>query len=98
MTVTHEELLKSFVEKHSTQGRTFMVSTSPLREDGSYIKTYTFSDGAQFVEVNRPVYEDVYAVTMIKGVRVSLHDTVKLLETECWSTDQSKSIKFYERW
>lgn len=95
MAMTYTELLKTFIKKHSGA---YMLTTSSLREDGSYIKTYTFGDGAQFVEVNRPVFEDVQVETTVKGIKIILKDTVKLLETECWSTDESKSIKFYERW
>ena len=29
---------------------------------------------------------------------VKIKQEVKLMETEAWNTDDSKSVKFYERW
>lgn len=94
--MTHTEYINSFIKAH--KGHDWHVETSPLREDGGYIKTYAFDDGATLTEVNRPVWIPIKAKATVKGIDVVLQDQVKLLETECWNTDDANSVKFYERW
>ena len=86
---------RAFIKKHSKADWT--VETSGMDEYGKYIKTYTFTDGAQLIEVNRPVYEKAEAEVEVKGIKVKISETVKLFETEAWSTDNPNSVKFYER-
>ena len=94
--MTLHEYKNNFIKTHAKAD--WHVETSPLREDGSYVKTYIFDDGATLTEVNRPVYESVDVKTTVKGIPVIVHDEVKLLETECWNTDDATAVKFYERW
>lgn len=85
-----------FIMKHGKSE--WKVHTSPLRQDGSYCKTYAFGDGAVMTEINRPVYEEVSAEATVRGIKVTITETVKLMETEIWHTDDAKSVKSYERW
>lgn len=89
--------INAFVMKHGRKGD-WSVITSPMQQDGTYIKNYIFDDGAQLTEVNRPVYETVKVEVEVKGIKVPTEVQVKLLETECWNTDNANSVKFYERW
>lgn len=89
--------INAFVMKHGRKGD-WSVTTSPMKADGTYIKTYIFEDGAQMTEVNRPVYEEVEVEVEVKGIKIPVKTSVKLLETECWNTDDATSVKFYERW
>lgn len=93
---TYLDYKRAFIQKHSKADWT--VDTSSIDEYGKYCKTYTFTDGAQLIEVNRPVYETVEIETEVKGVKVTLKEVVKLFETEAWNTDNANSVKFYERY
>lgn len=95
--MTFYEYKSKFIQKHSAKAD-WHVETSPMREDGSYIKTYIFTDGATLYELNRPIEELVEVETEVRGIKIVVKDWVKLMETECWSTDDAKSVKFYERW
>ena len=95
--MTHTSYINSFIQKHNKQ-HDWRVVTSPMRADGGYIKTYAFDDGSTLTEVNRPIEEPVSVETEVKGVKVLVKTWVKLLEIECWNTDDAKSVKFYERW
>lgn len=87
-----------FIEKHCKHGKVdWHCETSPMDENGQYVKQYIFADGACMTEINRPVYETVNVEVEVKGVKIKTQIDVKLLETECWHTDDAKSIKFYER-
>ena len=94
--MTYLDYKREFIQKHSKADWT--TETSPMDADGKYVKYYNFSDGAQLIEVNRPVWEHVRVFTEVRGVDVVLEDDVKLMETEAWNTDDSRSVKFYERW
>lgn len=87
---------RAFIQKHSKAD--WSVKTSPMKQDGTYVKTYVFSDGAVMTEVNRPVWETVEVEVEVKGVPVTIKQDVKLFETEAWNTDNSMSVKFYERY
>lgn len=89
------EYKRAFIQKHSKADWT--VDTSAMDADGKYCKTYTFTDGAQLIEINRPVWETVEAEVEVKGIKVTIKDTVKLFETEAWNTDNANSVKFYEK-
>lgn len=94
--MTYLDYKRAFIQKHSKADWT--VHTSSMDEYGQYTKTYIFSDGATLIEVNRPVWEEVEAEVEVRGVKVTLKDHVKLFETEAWNTDDSNSVKFYEKW
>lgn len=83
--MTFLEYKSAFIRKHSKADWT--VDTSAMDADGKYCKTYTFTDGAQLIEVNRPVWRKVEAEVEIEGVKVVISDHVKLFETEAWNTD-----------
>ena len=72
------------------------VETSPMDEYGKYVKTYSFSDGFQLIEVNEPTYETVELHYEVRGVKFSEHKTVKLFRTEIWTTESSSEV-FYEK-
>ena len=91
---TYLDYKRAFVQKHSKADWT--TDTSAMDSEGKYVKYYNFSDGAQLIEVNRPVWETVEAETEVKGVKVTIKQEVKLLETEAWNTDNATSVKFYE--
>jgi len=94
--MTYIEYKHAFIKKHSKADWT--VHTSPMDEYGQYTKVYVFTDGAQLIEVNRPVWETAEAEVEVKGIKVKLREDVKLFETEAWNTDDATSVKFYERW
>lgn len=94
--MTYIEYKQAFIKKHSKAEWT--VNTSGMDADGKYYKTYTFTDGAQMFEVNRPVWETVEAEVEVKGIKVKISDKVKMLETEAWNTDDAHSVRFYEKW
>ena len=93
---TYLDYKRAFIEKHKKADWT--VETSPMKADGTYYKTYTFSDGAQLIEVNRPVWETAEAEVEVKGIKVKISEKVKLFETEAWNTDNAVSVRFYEKW
>ena len=94
--MTFLDYKRAFINNHSKADWT--VDTSAIDADGKYCKTYTFTDGAQLIEVNRPVWEMVEVETEVKGVKVIIKEWVKLFETEAWNTDNATSVKFYEKW
>ena len=85
-----------FIKRHNDSD--WSVHTSPMDDYGQYVKNYIFTDGATLTEVNRPVYEMVEVEVEVKGGKVKIKQEVKVMETEVWNTDDSKSVKFYERW
>lgn len=94
--MTNLDYKRAFIQKHHKSD--WHVNTSDMDEYGRYIKTYLFDDGAQLIEVNRPVNETVDVEVEVKGVKVTTKLTVRLMESECWNTDDSKSVFFYEKW
>lgn len=92
--MTYSEYKKNFIEKHKKADWT--TETSPMRQDGTYVKTYVFSDGAVMTEVNRPVWRTAEAEVEVEGIKVTIRKDVKLFETEAWNTDNATSVKFYE--
>ena len=93
--MTRVEYINDFIRKH---GCNWEVHTSPLREDGYYIKTYIFDDFTSLYELNRPIFETISVEVEVKGIKIPVETRVKLLESECWNTDDATSVKFYERW
>jgi len=74
--------------------------TSPMDQYGIYRKHYFSTDPdscACWFEVMEPVYETVEAEVEVRGVKVTLRDTVKFLRTEFWSTADPVSKYHYER-
>ena len=94
--MTEHEYKQAFIKKHSKAD--WRVETSSLDQYGGYVKTYIFTDGAVLTQVNRPVWETARVFTEVKGVDVVLEKDVKLMETECWNTDDATSVKWYEKW
>lgn len=81
---------QEFFQKHNSE---FQSSTSPMDEYGRYSKTYVFEDGATWYESMYPTYEK--GIAEIKGVKVEVE--VKLFATEYWSTDNSSSKVYYNK-
>lgn len=86
---TFNAVKRDFLHRHDD----WSVETSPMDEYGSYSKVYVCTDGAQWTEVMRPVWEK--ATVEVKGVKVDVD--VKLFETEAFNTDGATSIYYYER-
>lgn len=95
--MTNIEYKNAFIKKHGSKGD-WRVDTSPMYEDGKYVKVYIFDDGAQLIEINRPVDEVVDVEVEVKGIKITTKLTVRLMESECWNTDDSESVFFYEKW
>ena len=72
------------------------VDTSSMDEYGRYVKTYTFTDGFQLIEVNEPSYEKVAIDYEVRGVKFHEVKEVKLFRTEIWTTESASEI-FYEK-
>lgn len=77
-------LKESFFRRHGE----WSVSTSPLME-GSYVKTYSFKDGAVWYEQMRQVTKTAIA----KGIEVK----IPMMEIEFWSNEMP-SMYLYEPW
>ena len=80
-----------FFSKHN---KCWHVDTSPMTEDGVYMKTYVLEDDSCWYERMSP-YTETTKVT-IHGVEVEVE--VKLQKVEYWSTDISKSRCYFEKW
>lgn len=92
--MTYLDYKRNFIKKHSKADWT--TETSSMDEDGKYVKYYNFTDGAQLIEVNRPVWETVEVEAEVKGIKIMIKQEIKLFETEAWNTDDATSYKFYE--
>jgi hypothetical protein len=84
----------AFLKRHED----WKVDTSPLDKDGNYTKQYICEDGAVFTEHMHPIYEDVEAEVEVKGIKLTLKDSVKLMQVEYYRTDYAKSRYYYEKW
>lgn len=88
------EYLKTWVGRHESAD--WSVETTDMDPDGMYMKYYTFSDGFQIIEVNRPVWRKAEAVVTVEGIPVKIQKDVKLFQTEIWNNEDAKSEYFYE--
>lgn len=96
-TVSYETYMadkKAFLRRHDD----WKVETSSMDEYGRYYKTYTGADGAIFTEEMYPCWETAEAEVELHGVKVTLSESVKFMRTEYYSTDNSNSNYYYERW
>jgi hypothetical protein len=73
------------------------VYTSPMDEYGRYYKQYVGPKGTWY-EAMEPVEEEVEAEVVVHGIAVKIRQTVKFLRTEFWSTKDSRSKFYYEKW
>lgn len=92
MTVTYKEYTedkRNFFEKHDYD---FTCDTSNMDEYGRYCKTYSFADGAQWIEDMCPTTEVVETEVCKAKVKI----TVKMFRTEYYSTE-SGSKYYYEK-
>lgn len=85
---------ESFLKKHPD----WTVDTSSMDEYGRYRKCYVTTDGALFVEEMCPVWETAEAEAELHGVKVTVKNDIKMMRTEYYSTDDSKSRYYYEKW
>ena len=83
------DIKQNFIKKHNYD---FVLDTSPMNSSGGYHKVYMFRDGAAWYESMNPVFQDVEIE--VKGVKLTV--TVKLLETEFW-TSEFGSKYYYEK-
>ena len=80
----------NFFKKHDYN---FECDTSPMDKYGRYHKEYVFEDGAVWYEAMSP---DCIAYEVeVKMVKIC--ETVKMLRTEFWSSDNASSKYYYER-
>lgn len=94
--MTYIEYKNEFLRKHSDAE--YNKHTSPMDDHGAYCSTYIFTDGAILSETNRTIEELAEAEVEVKGVKVQLCQTVRLMETLVWDTDTKEFRYFYERW
>lgn len=90
----YHEIKDRFFSKHHHD---FTIDTGAMDRDGKYNKTYSFRDGAQWIDVYRPVWRTIEITTEIERVPITVKQDVKLFETESWNTDDPKSIYYYEK-
>lgn len=94
MTVTYEEYeieRINFIKKNSEHE--WEVKMSPMDEYGRYSKTYIFDNGAQWFETCGPVTE----IAQFEHRGMTFEAEVKMFRVEFFSTDDSKSKYYYER-
>lgn len=97
MTVSYETYRadkEAFLKKHPD----WTVDTSSMDEYGRYSKQYMSTDGAIFTEEMYPCWETAEAKVELHGVIVTLKDDIKFMRIEYYSTDDSQSRYYYERW
>ncbi len=83
-----------FFNKHnSNYDSDYTCNTSPMTDDGVYIKTYCFTDGANWYERMSPAYETV----TVKVHGVQFETQVKLQKIEYWSSEMGSRF-YYEKW
>lgn len=75
----------------------FECETSPMIDD-VYHKTYYFDDGAIWYERMAPTWRTASATVTVEGIAVKIEKDIKLFECEYFSSDYSKSGKYYEKW
>ncbi len=92
--MTLNEYKNAFIRRHSKSDWT--VKTGGLDENGKYVKTYVFEDGAELTEVSDYVYEEHISEICTHGVTARFLNVVHLFRVECWNTDDSRSVFFYE--
>ena len=90
----YHEIKDRFFSKHKHD---FTIDTGAMDRDGKYNKVYSFRDGAQWIDVYRPVWRTIEITTEIERVPITVKQDVKLFETESWNTDDPKSIYYYEK-
>lgn len=90
----YHEIKDRFFSKHH---HNFTIDTGAMDRDGKYNKVYSFRDGAQWIDVYRPVWRTIEITTEIERVPITVKQDVKLFETESWNTDDPKSIYYYEK-
>lgn len=81
---------REFFQKHDND---FSCDTSSMDEYGCYHKEYVFEDGAVWYEVMSPEYADYEVEVKL----VKIHETIKMFRTEFWSSDNSSSKYYYEK-
>lgn len=86
----YAEEKKAFFTKHNYS---FSIQTSYMDEYGCWNKRYVFEDNAVWYEDYMPVIESGEA--FIRGLKIPVE--AKLLRTEYWDTDNSKSRYLYEK-
>lgn len=79
-----------FFKKHKNN---FEVTTSQMDEYGKYNKTYAFKDGSCWYEIMSPEY--VTETVEIKLAKITIE--VKMFRTEFFSSDDSTSKYYYEK-
>lgn len=94
--MTELEYKKNFIAKHADSD--WKVSTSPMDQYDGYTKVYLFEDGAQMHEVISVAYETVHIEYEVRGIKFAEDKEVKLLRTEMWNSDDSRSVFFYEKY
>jgi hypothetical protein len=71
--------------------------TSSMDEYGRYNKTYIGEKGTWY-EVMTPVWETAEAEVEIHGIKTMAKAEMKMMRIEFWSSKNSKSQYYYEKW
>ena len=93
MTVNYDTYIaekKAFFEKHDYN---YKCDTSSMDMYGRYTKTYSFEDGAQWMELMSDEYVEQEVEVKLVKMNVKFH----LFKTEFWSTE-SGSKYYYEKY
>jgi hypothetical protein len=96
MTVNYNEYIQQKQAFLRTIGE-YTVDTSSMDQYGRYHKEYVGQKGIWY-EAMAPVEEEVEAEVEVHGLKVKVHQTVKFLRTEFWSTKDAESKFYYEKW
>lgn len=71
--------------------------TTPLT-NGEYHTNFIFENGAVYYEHCSTVYETVSVNTIVKGVKVTLTQNVKLFRVEYWTSEDAHSKFYYSKY
>ena len=93
MTVKYAEYNAEKMEFFNNHKNDFKCDTSSMDQYGRYWKTYVFEDGAIWYEALSTEY--IQQEIEVKCCKVNVE--IKMFRTEFWSTDDSKSKYYYEK-
>lgn len=90
--MTVNEYKREFISRHGEHG--WYVEAAKTDSNGKYIMEWKFIDGAQLIEFVSPVWEQ--AEVNVKGVKLTVD--VKMVKTECWTSEDAHIKTWYEKY
>lgn len=94
MAVKYDEYMRDKQEFLKNHNNDFTISTSGMNEYGCYSKHYFCEDGAIWYECMSPEWE--YCDVMFNGEYIG-KEKIKFLRTEYFSSDNSRSKFYFEK-